>query len=296
MEATPTAYAPVARIRRRARATGTARAAVPIVLRVAIVLALAAAGAPVGAAESTPERSSGTRELLVCAEGSTLASGRPDRSLFAAAASKGVRAHWCERYDAEGRTTRTGPYWEVYANGRPRTQALYVGSRLTGPVTVRFEDGGLFLRGFLEKGEWSGDLEIFHENGEPWLEARFEAGRLEGPLRTHYPDGALESESHYQAGREDGLARSFYSTALGGRLKSEAHVEADDFVGRHRVLNREGKLVRSIDWSSGPAAWRARERIASPAAPRPAPRAAPRPAPRAAPASPSRPAAPAPRD
>lgn len=245
---------------------------------VASVAALAATLAlvPPGAAEEPPSSKTAAKPLLVCGAGSTLASGRPDRSLFSAAASKGVRAHWCERYDAQGRTTRTGPYWEVYRNGRPRTQALYVGSRLSGPVTIRNDDGSLFLRGFLEKGEWSGKLEIYHENGEVWLEARFDAGRLDGPVRTHHPDGAIESESRYQKGREDGLARSFYSTALGGRLKSEAHLEADDFVGRHRILSREGELVRSIDWSSGPAAWQARGADAVPAAPRPGPASAPR--------------------
>jgi antitoxin component YwqK of YwqJK toxin-antitoxin module len=243
---------------------------------------------PVATAEAPASPTTGTKPLLVCGAGSTLASGRPDRSLFSAAASKGIRAHWCERYDAQGRTTRTGPYWEVYPNGRPRTQALYVGSRLSGPVTIRNDDGSLFLRGFLEKGEWSGELEIYHENGEVWLEARFDAGRLDGPVRTHYPDGALESESRYQNGREDGLARSFYSTALGGRLKSEAHLEADDFVGRHRILSRRGELVRSIDWSAGPAAWRARAADTVPAAPRPGPASAQRPRPSVSPPSDTR--------
>jgi len=151
---------------------------------------------------------------------------------------------------------RSGPYWETYPNGRTRTKANYVDSRLKGPVAIRHEDGGLFLRGFLEAGEWSGPLEIFHDGGRIWFAAHFESGRLEGTLRTHFPDGALESETRYQAGREDGLARSFYPTAAGGRLKSEAHVEADQLVGEHRILDRKGDLIRLIDWNAGPAAWR----------------------------------------
>lgn len=204
---------------------------------------------PASAADISPSE-------FVCEPGETLATGRPDPDLFSDEASKGVRAFWCERYDAIGMATRTGPYWETYSSGRTRTKANYVDSRLEGPVAVRHEDGSLFLRGLLEAGEWSGPLEIFHASGKIWLAAQFESGHLEGTLRTHFPDGALESETRYQAGREDGLARSFYPTAAGGRLKSEAHVEADLLVGEHRLLDRSGELVRSIDWNTGPAAWR----------------------------------------
>lgn len=198
---------------------------------------------------------------FACEPGATLATGRPDPALFSSEASKGVRAFWCEQYDANGRSARSGPYWETYPNGRTRTKANYVDSRLKGPVAIRHEDGGLFLRGFLEAGEWSGPLEIFHDGGRIWFAAHFESGRLEGTLRTHFPDGALESETRYQAGREDGLARSFYPTAAGGRLKSEAHVEADQLVGEHRILDRKGDLIRLIDWNAGPAAWRVAQPI-----------------------------------
>jgi antitoxin component YwqK of YwqJK toxin-antitoxin module len=145
-----------------------------------------------------------------------------------------------------------------------------VDSQLEGPVSVHNEDGTPFLRGFLEAGDWSGALKIFHGNGAVWFEARFESGQLAGALRTRFPDGALESETRFQAGREDGLARSFYPTAAGGRLKSEAHVEADQLVGRHRVLDRKGELIRVIDWNAAPSSWR---RIAPlPAAPHLGPR------------------------
>ncbi len=205
---------------------------------------------------------------FACDPESTLATGRPDPGVFASNASKGVSAFWCERYDTNGIATRSGPYWETYPNGQTRTRAHYVDSHLKGPVSILNEDGSLFLRGFLENGEWSGPLEIFHESGAVWFEAHFDAGQLEGALRTHYPDGALESETRYQAGREDGLARSFYPTAAGGRLKSEAHVEADRLVGRHRLLDRRGRLIRSIDWDVGPAAWRSvPARSANPASP-----------------------------
>jgi hypothetical protein len=215
----------------------------------AVVAFALACTLPAGAADLSPS-------AFVCEPGETLATGRPDADLFAAEASKGVRAFWCERYDVIGIATRAGPYWETYPNGRTRTKASYVDSLLEGPVAIRHEDGSLFLRGFLEAGEWSGPLEIFHDSGRIWFAAQFESGRLEGALHTHFPDGALESETRYQAGREDGLARSFYPTAAGGRLKSEAHVEADRLVGQHRLLDPKGELVRSIDRDAGPAAWR----------------------------------------
>ncbi len=210
----------------------------------------------------------GAATEFACEPGATLATGHTDPDLFADEASSGVRAFWCERYDSYGTATRTGPYWENYSIGRIRTRTHYVDSQLQGPVSIHDEDGQLFLRGFLEAGEWSGLLEIFHENGSVWLEAHFEAGQLEGALRTRFPDGALESETRYQAGREDGLARSFYPTAAGGRLRSEAHVEANQLVGRQRLLDRKGELIRTIDWNTGPIAWR---RAASlPAVPDPA--------------------------
>ncbi len=195
---------------------------------------------------------------LVCKDGATLASGRPDATLFSAEASRGVRALWCETYDPNGRAIRVGPYLEVEADGSIRTFATYVDSRLEGPVAIRYSDGRLFLKGFLKGGAWSGPLTIFHPNGRPWFEARFVAGRLEGALRTRYPDGALESETRYQHGREDGLARSFYPTAAGGRLKSEVHVEADQLMGEHRLLDRAGRLVRSTRGADAPASWRRR--------------------------------------
>ena len=212
----------------------------------------------------------GAAAEFACASGATLATGRTDPDLLADEASNGVRAFWCERYDSYGTATRTGPYWETYSNGRIRTRAHYVDSQLQGPVSIYDQDGPLFLRGFLEAGEWSGVFELFHWNGSVWLEAHFEAGQLEGALRTRFPDGALESETRYQAGREDGLARSFYPTAAGGRLRSEAHVEADQLVGRQRLLDRKGELIRTIDWNTGPIAWRRAKNLpaaADPAAP-----------------------------
>lgn len=244
-------------------------------IRIAIALIALACGTPGGIQAIT---TSEAEEDFACDAGATLATGRPSTELFANTVSEGMRAFWCERYDENGITTRIGPYWETYPDGRTRTRAHYVDSRLKGPVSILNEDGSLFLRGFLDEGEWSGRLEMFHENGAVWLEAEFDSGHLEGALRTRYPDGALESETRYQAGREDGLARSFYPTSAGGRLKSEAHVEADRLVGEHRLLDRRGKLIRSIDWETGPAAWRSVPAAAA-GAPSPGLAGAPRTAP-----------------
>jgi len=202
---------------------------------------------------------------VVCEDGAALASGPPDPNLLSREASQGIRAFWCERYDETGATQRHGLYREFYANGARRVDGHYVDSMLAGPIAIRNSDGSLFLRGFLEDGDWSGGLEIFHETGAVWFEAEFRSGSLVGPLRTHYPDGALESETRFQAGREDGLARSFYPSAAGGRLKSEAHVEADEIVGVHRLLDRNSEVVRSIDSNEGPPLWRRiREKPAAP--------------------------------
>jgi hypothetical protein len=202
---------------------------------------------------------------LECGDDATVASGAPDPSLLAREASIGVHAVWCERYDALGAATRLGSYREFYPGGGVRVRGQYLDSALVGPIVVLHEDGTVFMRGFLDRGEWTGAFEIFHASGAVWFEADFQSGQLQGPLRTRYPDGALESETQYQSGREDGLARSFFPSAAGGRLRSEAHVEADQIVGVHRLLDRDGELVRSIDWSAGPPTWQ--RSVAPPAAP-----------------------------
>ncbi len=188
-----------------------------------------------------------------------LGTGTADRDLLSEEASVGVRAFWCERYDAFGNTQRLGPYREVYPNGQIRLEAMYMKAgkttRLEGPVEIRNEDGSRFLRGFLKAGEWAGDLVMFHETGQPWFEGKFEQGRLVGPLRTHHADGALESETRYSSGQEQGLARSFFATAAGGRLKSEVRVERDKIVGAHRLLDREGGPRREIDQAAGRTDW-----------------------------------------
>ncbi len=203
-----------------------------------------------------PEPGAAAAGELVCGREMALVSGVPDSTLFAIEASAGIRAFWCERYDEFGTATRIGPYREIYSDGQLRVTATYVDSKLAGAVAIRYQDGSLFMRGFLADAEWTGSVEIYHPSGATWFEATFDSGRLEGRLRTRYADGALESETRFQAGYEDGLARSFYSTAAGGRLKSEARIEADQIVGLHRLLNREGDVVRTIDWSDGPPAWR----------------------------------------
>lgn len=100
-----------------------------------------------------------------------LGTGPADAEILSAEASVGVRAFWCERYDAFGRAKRLGPYREVYANGQIRLEATYVkagsGVRLEGPVEIRNEDGSPFLKGFLKQGEWDGPFEIFYDETPP---------------------------------------------------------------------------------------------------------------------------------
>jgi len=222
-------------------------------------------------------------QAFTCPAGSTRSSGTPDTAIFSKAASANVRGHWCEQYDEWGTATRAGPYWETYADLSIRTRGSYIDSRLEGTVVSFHESGALFLRGFLADGQWTGAFEIFHENGSAWFQANMRDGKLDGPVATFFPDGGLESETRFQAGREDGLARSFFAASAGGRLKSEAHIEADAFIGQHRLLGRTGALLRMIDWDAAPIDWRKAE----PAAPREPERGF-------APGAPARPVAPVP--
>ncbi|MFO0691091.1 MAG: hypothetical protein U0900_20505 [Myxococcota bacterium] len=167
-----------------------------------------------------------------CADGATLATGRPDPALFAYEASRGVQAYWCETYDAQGTSRRAGPYWDLHPNGATRVRAAYADSRLAGAVEVFDEDGTLWLRGELVDGAWNGPLQLFHANGGRWLTAHFRAGPLDGPVETGVPDGQLESQTRFEGGHEEGIATSFHPAAAGGGLRSQVRVEADRIVDR----------------------------------------------------------------
>lgn len=169
-------------------------------------------------------------EASPCVVGATLATGAPDPAIFAREASRGVRAFWCETYDADGNSLRAGAYWELYPDGATRALARYVDSRIEGLVEVFDEDGSLWLRGELAGGQWTGPLEIFHANGSPWLSAHFREGQLDGPVETRFPDGSVESRTRFLGGREDAIATSYYPAQAGGGLRSRVRVEGDEIV------------------------------------------------------------------
>jgi hypothetical protein len=218
-----------------------------------------------GHAQTTGRERTNGPPPLRCEADQVEAGGRPDPTLFAPDASHDVRARWCERYDGWGRSTRSGPYQEIYPNGALRVRARYLDSELDGTVEIRHENGRPFLAGRLREGEWDGPLALFHENGGPWWVGRFREGRLHGTVRSYFPDGAIESEAHFQSGREDGLARSFYPRTVGGGLKSETRLEADLQVGAHRLFAPGGQLRQSLRGGVPPAT---RTEMGAPAAPR----------------------------
>lgn len=169
-------------------------------------------------------------EANPCVVGATLATGSPDPAIFAREASRGVRAFWCETYDVDGNSQRGGAYWEIYPGGATRALARYVDSHIEGLVEIFDEDGSLWLRGELVRGEWAGTLEIFHANGAPWLSTHFRDGRLDGPVETRFPDGRVESSTRFQGGREEAVATSYYPAKAGGGLRSRVRVEGDEIV------------------------------------------------------------------
>jgi hypothetical protein len=178
-----------------------------------------------------------------CPEDQIRASGAPERTIFSRQASVGIRAEWCEVYDASGRSTRVGAYIERYPTGLLRLEASYQGARLRGPVIAYHENGEVFLRGTLDDGEWSGAFSLYHENGGTWIAADFDGGLLNGPVTTLYPDGSRASETTFQRGQEDGLARNFYPTALGGGLRSETFVESDEVAGIRKRYAPSGEML-----------------------------------------------------
>ncbi len=194
-------------------------------------------------------------EARTCRAGETAASGAVDEAIFSRAASRGVRAEWCERYDADGRSERIGAYREHYPGGGLRTEATYEAGRLAGPVVAYHEDGTVFLEGALEGGEWVGPVTLRHTNGRLWWRGAFSEGALSGTVELKHPAGGLAAEMRFQGGREDGEARTFYPLEFGGGVRSNVHVEADELVGVHRVFDPQGRVVRRIDLDAAPREW-----------------------------------------
>jgi hypothetical protein len=158
----------------------------------------------VGLAVATPVRADdgGPREAgpaveLHCGPTASRASGKPDPQIFSPAASKGIRALWCERYDSFGRALRVGPYRELYPNGGVRTEASFREDQLNGPLVLYHENGRPWLRSVYRDGVEIGPLEIFHPSGAIWLEGELAGGLLEGVVRTYLPEGSLESEIRF---------------------------------------------------------------------------------------------------
>lgn len=199
-----------------------------------------------------------------CAEGQTLAGGPIDETVFSRAASRGVRAEWCEHYDALGRAERVGLYRERYPDGGVRLVARYVDGRLTGPLVAYHEDGTVFLRGELAAGAWRGRLSLHHPNGALFWTGAFADGRLDGRVELRHPDGGLAAEMHFQNGREDGVARSFHPAAYGGGIQSEVHVEADALVGIHRVFDLDGHVRLQANRDRAPESWTTAQPAAAP--------------------------------
>ncbi len=185
-------------------------------------------------------------EPLRCPADAVHAFGAPDTELFPDAASRGVRAEWCERYDPMGRSIRTGPYRERYPDGALAVAGHYRRGRLEGPVVAWLEDGRVFLRGHLSEGDWNGTLTLHHPEGPAWLTLTYDGGALEGPVLLRHPDGALAGETRFRADREQGLARSFYPSSHGGGLLSEVRVEDDRIVGVHRLFDAEGSVIAPL--------------------------------------------------
>lgn len=213
----------------------------------ASILVSAVLLAPAGAADEAAR---------ACPRGQVLAFGAVDETVFSRSASRGIRAEWCGGYDAHGQAQRSGPYRERYPDGALRLEGTYLDGRLEGPIVAYHENGRVFLRGVLVGGEWQGALSLHHENGHRIWHGQFEQGRLDGRIELRHPDGGLAAETRFQQGREDGTARSFFARHLGGGIQSEVHVEADTFVGLHRVFDTDGRLRLRADRDGGPAAWR----------------------------------------
>jgi hypothetical protein len=124
-----------------------ARTAAPLVVLATSTAVSAGAERP-GVADETPARPA----PIACGGTGAAAVGPPDRTLVARAASIGIRARWCERYDRWGRSTRVGPYREHYPSGAIRAIGRYVDGVLSGPIELRHENGEPFLRGTLSNG------------------------------------------------------------------------------------------------------------------------------------------------
>ncbi len=63
------------------------------------------------------------------------------------------------------------------------------------------------------------------------------------------------AEDEARACREDAEARTFYPLEIGGGVRNNVHVEADELVGVHRAFDPQGQVVRRIDLDAAPREW-----------------------------------------
>ncbi len=159
---------------------------------------------------------------LVCPPGQILAGGAVDETVFLRTASRGVRAEWCERYDALGRSERIGPYRERDRDGALRLEATYVGGRLAGPVVAYHEDGSVFLRGRLVAGRWDGAVSLHRENGEALWSGTYSEGRLVAREDT---DASLVSPVAHAPAPRDTPARPRASQRATGRASQRTSAD-----------------------------------------------------------------------
>lgn len=189
-----------------------------------LILAAAAAIAPLD-----PSLSLDDGATPRCPDDAALVSGPPAAELFDPSAPENGRASWCERYDAQGRTTRVGRYTDTYPDGAARTLAHFEDDRLHGDVLILHRNGNAWLRTRFERGLVEGAYEVLRPSGTAWLRAEFHRGVAVGTHTLHYRDGSIAAESHYVDGIEQGTARAWWPN---GSLRRELDVVDGIWSGR----------------------------------------------------------------
>ena len=157
------------------------------------------------------------------------------------------------KYGAYADDLKQGP-WVFHAwNGRKTAELSYHLGRLDGLCRWWDANGQLVAEEEYEKGVYHGMLRRWFPDGSPRQETRFEHGRAVGEYTRHMRDrDTLRHGSVIKGFYANGKCTGIWTSLTGdGRLMSEGRFEDNIRVGTWRYWDRDGRLVKEVDYENG---------------------------------------------
>jgi antitoxin component YwqK of YwqJK toxin-antitoxin module len=172
---------------------------------------------------------------------------------------------------------KNGPARFFHANGSLMKYGNYIGDLKQGPWVFHAVNGHKTAELSYLRGRLDGTCRWWDANGQLIAEEPYEQGIFHGTLRRWFPDGSPKQETHFEHGRAFGeytrhvhegdtlrhgtVIKGFYAdgkcngiwTGLtgDGRLMSEGRFVDNIRVGTWRYWDRQGRLVKEVDYENG---------------------------------------------